>query len=40
VIFLDDAAPNVDAALTAGLKAILYEDNAQAITDIEAALSA
>jgi hypothetical protein len=40
VIFLDDAAPNVDAALAVGLKAILYEDNAQAIADIEAALSA
>lgn len=33
-IFLDDHAPNVEAARQAGLQAVLYLDNAQAISDI------
>ena len=34
-VFLDDYAPNVDGARQAGLHAVLYRDNAQAISDIE-----
>jgi FMN phosphatase YigB (HAD superfamily) len=40
VIFLDDRVEFVEAALNAGIRAILFEDNDQAIADIEARLSA
>jgi epoxide hydrolase-like predicted phosphatase len=39
MIFLDDRAEFVEPALEAGIRAILYEDNAQALADIEAALN-
>jgi HAD superfamily hydrolase (TIGR01509 family) len=39
MIFLDDRAEYVDAALDAGITAILYHDNDQAIADIEAGLT-
>jgi epoxide hydrolase-like predicted phosphatase len=38
VVFLDDAAEFVDAAVSVGITGILFEDNEQAIADIEAAL--
>jgi putative hydrolase of the HAD superfamily len=38
MVFLDDLEPNVDAARQAGIHAVLYTDNAQAIRDIEALL--
>lgn len=38
-VFLDDIEPNVDGARRAGLHAVLYQDNAQAIRDIEALLA-
>ena len=38
VIFLDDRAECVEAALDAGMRGILFEDNDQAVADIEAAL--
>ena len=34
-LFLDDHAPNVEAARQCGLRAVLYPDNAQAISDME-----
>ncbi len=34
-LFLDDHAPNVEAARQCGLRAVLYLDNAQAISDME-----
>jgi epoxide hydrolase-like predicted phosphatase len=34
-VFLDDHGPNVEGARRAGLHAVLYRDNAQAISDIE-----
>jgi epoxide hydrolase-like predicted phosphatase len=34
-VFLDDHGPNVEGARLAGLHAVLYRDNAQAISDIE-----
>ena len=34
-VFLDDHEPNVDGARRAGLQAVLYTGNAQAIRDIE-----
>jgi epoxide hydrolase-like predicted phosphatase len=37
-VFLDDRAECVDGALQTGMRAILYEDNEQAIADLEAAL--
>jgi putative hydrolase of the HAD superfamily len=40
MIFLDDQADLVEAALDAGIRAILFEDNDQAIADIDAALHA
>jgi putative hydrolase of the HAD superfamily len=39
MIFLDDLEPNVAGARQAGIHAVLYEDNAQAIRDIEALLA-
>lgn len=39
-VFLDDIQPNVDAALTIGMRAVRFESNAQAIPEIEAALRA
>jgi FMN phosphatase YigB (HAD superfamily) len=39
MIFLDDRAEFVEPALEAGIRAILYKDNAQALADIEAALN-
>lgn len=38
VVFLDDRADFVAGALETGMRAILYEDNDQAIADLEAAL--
>ena len=35
VVFLDDIEPNVAGARRAGLSAVLYRDNAQAIAAIE-----
>ena len=40
VVFLDDRADFVEAALEAGITAILFQDNEQAIADIEARLNA
>ena len=34
-VFLDDHGPNVEAARRAGLHAVLYSGNAQAISDVE-----
>ena len=39
VVFLDDLPANVDGARLAGLQAVLYRDNAQAIGEIEALLN-
>jgi epoxide hydrolase-like predicted phosphatase len=39
IVFLDDAILNVAAALEYGIHAILYQNNAQAIMDIEDAVS-
>jgi len=39
VVFVDDVDVNVEAALAAGLRAVHFESNAQAIPLIEAALS-
>lgn len=38
IIFLDDAERNIDAARELGMKAILFRDNAQAITEIKSCL--
>jgi glucose-1-phosphatase len=38
-IFLDDLAVHVEAARALGMKAVLYESNAQAIAAIEAHLA-
>jgi HAD superfamily hydrolase (TIGR01509 family) len=38
VVFLDDRPDFVEAALEAGITAILFQDNEQAIADIEARL--
>jgi FMN phosphatase YigB (HAD superfamily) len=38
VVFLDDRADFVEGALETGMRAILYEDNDQALADLEAAL--
>ena len=40
MVFVDDYGPCVDGARRAGIHAVLYEDNAQAIKDIETLLSA
>ncbi len=39
VVFLDDYEPYIEAARLAGLHAVLYRDNAQAIRDIEELLA-
>ncbi|HET9110199.1 MAG TPA: HAD family phosphatase [Ktedonobacterales bacterium] len=39
MIFLDDALPNIAAARDFGIHAILFQDNAQAIREIEALLA-
>ncbi len=38
MVFLDDVEPNIASAREAGIHAVHYQDNAQAITEIEAAL--
>ena len=38
IIFLDDAQPNVAAACELGMYGLLFKDNAQAVTDIQARL--
>jgi epoxide hydrolase-like predicted phosphatase len=38
VVFVDDRADFVEGALATGMRSILYEDNDQAIADLEAAL--
>ena len=40
IVFLDDVERNVAAAAASGFHAILYQDNAQAITEIERCLQA
>jgi epoxide hydrolase-like predicted phosphatase len=40
MVFVDDYGPCVDGARLAGIHAVLYQDNAQAIKDIEALLNA
>ena len=40
VAFLDDYGPCVDGARRAGIHAVLYQDNAQAVRDIERLLAA
>ena len=37
-VFLDDWEPAVDGARAAGLRAVLFQDNEQAIADMEAFL--
>lgn len=39
MVFLDDYEPNVDGARRAGIRAVLYRDNPQAIRDIGALLT-
>jgi epoxide hydrolase-like predicted phosphatase len=39
MVFIDDLAPNVEGARQAGIHAVLYQDNAQAIRDIEALIA-
>jgi len=39
MVFLDDHQPNVEGAQLAGIHAVLYQDNAQAIRDIEGLLA-
>lgn len=39
MVFLDDYEPNVEGARQAGIRAVLYADNAQAIRDIAALLA-
>jgi FMN phosphatase YigB (HAD superfamily) len=38
VVFLDDRTDFVEGALETGMRSILYEDNDQAIAELEAAL--
>ena len=40
MVFVDDYGPCVDGARLAGIHAVLYQDNTQAIKDIEALLNA
>ena len=39
MVFLDDYGPCVEGARLAGIHAVLYQDNAQAIRDIERLLA-
>jgi hypothetical protein len=39
MVFLDDYGPCVEGARLAGINAVLYQDNAQAIRDIERLLA-
>jgi FMN phosphatase YigB (HAD superfamily) len=39
VVFLDDFEANVVAARQAGMRAVLFQSTAQAITDVEACLA-
>lgn len=39
MVFVDDKEPNVDGARQAGIRAVLYQDRVQAITDIESLLA-
>jgi putative hydrolase of the HAD superfamily len=40
MVFLDDSEPCVQGARRAGIHAILYQDNSQAVSDIEDLLAA
>ena len=35
MVFLDDSEPCVEGARQAGIHAVLYQDNIQAVSDIE-----
>ena len=39
MVFLDDYEPCVEGARQAGIHAVLYQDNSQAFSDIEALLA-
>jgi FMN phosphatase YigB (HAD superfamily) len=39
VVFLDDYGPCVEGARQAGIHAVLYQDNVQAIRDVERLLA-
>lgn len=39
MVFVDDKEPNVEGARQAGIRAVLYQDNVQTITDIESLLA-
>lgn len=40
MVFLDDSEPCVEGARRAGIHAVLYQDNGQAVSDIEDLLAA
>jgi len=40
MVFLDDSGPCVEGARQAGIHAVLYQDNSQAVSDIEDLLAA
>jgi FMN phosphatase YigB (HAD superfamily) len=40
MVFLDDSGPCVEGARRAGIHAVLYQDNSQAVSDIENLLCA
>ena len=40
MVFLDDSGPCVEGARQAGIHAVLYQDNSQAVSDIEELLAA
>jgi putative hydrolase of the HAD superfamily len=40
MVFLDDSGPCVEGARRAGIHAVLYQDNSQAVSDIEDLLAA
>ena len=35
MVFLDDSEPCVEGARRAGIQAVLYQDNSQAVSDIK-----
>jgi hypothetical protein len=39
MVFIDDAPPCVEAAQNFGINAVLFEDNKQAIAEVEAFLA-